>query len=55
MKKRNITFLLILILGILQAQTQSFEEFKKQRESDLDAFRKKQEEFIKKAKKLKLI
>ncbi|MCB0804609.1 MAG: hypothetical protein KDC05_02365 [Bacteroidales bacterium] len=48
MKKRNITFLLILILGILQAQTQSFEEFKKQRESDLDAFRKKQEEFIKK-------
>ncbi len=47
MKIKIHSVLLLLIFGFFQLQAQTFEEFKKQRDSDLDAFKKKQEEFIK--------
>ena len=46
MKTRTILFVLTIILGIAQLSAQTFEEFKKQRESELEAFKQKQEEFI---------
>ena len=48
MKKKYLLILLLSFLIYPDSRAQTFEDFKKQRESELDAFKKKQEEFIRK-------
>ena len=46
MKTKNLLILLFLFFSLAQLNAQTFEEFKKQRESELESFKQKQQEFI---------
>ena len=46
MKTKNLLILLFIFFSLAQLSAQTFEEFKKQRESELESFKQKQQEFI---------
>ena len=46
MKANAILLFIALVIGAAQIQAQTFEDFKKQKEAELEAFKQKQQEFI---------